>query len=311
MLKKKILPLVLTLVIILNCGFYANAANDNDIARATRVLLQSGWTQEDIDDLLTEEALLEFANTEEALSQEKYYRVKDDTEVEEISEEQCEQEIAQIDMIENIGGSVSPLSTIPVGTTTEISGGTSYVKLNLYAYNAGYNADGVREYVLSARFEWLKSPVNREKDVFGLGHSTNLDQKGNQNDVYYVFKANRTQVDSINHTTIKMSEYVTHTPTAIDVNTYGTAITQQLCGDVVNEPGVSLLYTNQKGYLQYRAVVNNAGHVSVSICEQYYHRKSLFNGSITASFKGDLTISISKASEYERITGNPYLQFEV
>lgn len=306
MLKKRILPLFLTLVIILNCGFYANAASDDDIAKATRVLLQSGWTQEDIDDLLTEEALLEFANTEAVCSQEKYYRVKDDSEVEEISEEQCEREIAQIDMIENIGGSVSPLSTIPVGTTTETSGGNSYVKLNLYAYNAGN-----REYVLSARFEWLKSPVCRSRDVFGLGYGNTLNQKGTNNDVYYVFKANCKEVDSINHTTKVVGEKVITSPTTKNVDTGGTVITQDLLVDKINEPGVSLLYTNQKGYLQYRAEVNNKYATSASIYARYYHREKKLSGSISVSIKPELGISITPSTDYNQITNNPYLSFNV
>lgn len=132
MKKKKVLLLLLSLVFILNCGCHTTTVSDNEIAEATKALLQSGWTQEEIDDLLTEDALLEFANTTEAYSQEKYYRVKDDT-AEEISEEQCEKEINQTEITEKSGKSASNSEqSVPLKTTAEKSGGNSYVKLNLY-----------------------------------------------------------------------------------------------------------------------------------------------------------------------------------
>ena len=283
-MKKRALLLLLLLAFILNCGCHTITVSDNKTADATEVLLQSGWTQADIDDLMTEDALLEFANTTEAYSQEKYYRVKNDT-AEEISEEQCEKEINQTEITEKSGKSASNSEqSVPLKTTAEKSGGNSYVKINLYIYNAGN-----REYVISARFEWLKRPIFRGTDIFTLGHSNTLDQAGTNNDVYYVFKFTSTQVDSITNTAKQVYEHVSYSPTTRNTDFGGTVITQRLFNDNVIEPGISTLYTNQRGYLQYRAVVNNKSAAYADIYAQYSHKKLSSTDDISISYKFKLT----------------------
>jgi len=97
--------IILTLCLSMMIGniSYASAAvqRTSDIERAINVLLQSGWTREEIDDLLTEEALLEYKDAQPAVAfEQKYFRVTDEGAYE-ITEDECELQLQQVAAMES------------------------------------------------------------------------------------------------------------------------------------------------------------------------------------------------------------------
>lgn len=306
-LVRKALSFTLFLGMVLSCNSYAGATDNRAaIAKATNVLLQSGWTQDEIDDLLTEEALLEYTDASPAIvSEKKYFRVGQDG-VEELTEVQCKKDLEIIEALQVEPGSrVSPASKIPVGglETDEVTTTDGYMVYYASVYSAGND-----EYILSARFEWLKSPFFTDTDVFALGFGANLTRL-DDHDVYYIYKADYKK------------GYESQTPTGtyernlaqVDVkyDSGGVIISQDLATGAWGAPGSGISYSNHRGFLQYRVKVNNAAATMASIHVFYYHQQHILSVSPSVSWPRSASLSVSPASKFKEMTPNPYVSFEV
>ncbi|MBQ9121555.1 MAG: hypothetical protein IJY12_04225 [Clostridia bacterium] len=316
MKTKKLLSWILMVVLLFSFNFssYATSLFDDsvqeDLERAANVLLQSGWTQEEIDDLLTEEVLLEYKDVQSVMvSDKKYFKVASSGDVSEVTEADCalaveqrkliayERMIASRDAGEN---SVGVMAVIPGGETVydEVLTTDGYLEYYVSAYNCGNG-----EYILSARYEWVIDPYNKKVDVFGLGHCDGLTQVGDSGGVYYVYKADVTQQDGIG--TIEYVAEIT-TPTELCIDDGGTVVSQDL---ISNTSETSAL--NHRGFIQYRAALSSTTELNVSIFAEYLHQEAIIGVSPGLSFPEGGSIGITFENKYKRMSPNPYLQFEV
>lgn len=310
-MAKKFVSLFLALAMCLTVPVFAieeDSQREADLARATNVLLQSGWTKEEIDDFLTEEALLAYKDAQPAVaSEKKYYKISEDG-MSEISEEDCLSEVEYLNELEHDPEKqISPFSKIEEGDIEKDEQTTydGYMVFYVSAHNLGN-----KEYMLSARFEWLISPFNRKEDVFGLGHSSQLEQQGSAGDVYYVYKADYT----INSGGIITEyPYETNTPNELKVDSGGTVIRQQLAGESLDFVGSGdyVSSSHHRGFLQYKVKVNNYAATAVSVQAEYYHQQTLISISPSVSWPAGGSISVATMSEFKAMTPNPYLPFDI
>ncbi|QUH30283.1 hypothetical protein [Vallitalea guaymasensis] len=272
--------------------------------QAINVLVNAGWTLEDINDLLTEDALLEFANAKIAGSSVKYFKVTDN-EVVEVSKKQAMTKVEENKKKELLNTIMrNSITTDSLGdiykddqTTTD-----GYMSYYVQAYDLGGG-----EYMLSARCEWLINPKNRKTDVFGLGHDAHLTQESSYTP-YYVYKADVTEHDMVT----KQYEYSTETPASIAKDPGGTVITQDLKADYKWEAtGYYKKYKNHRQYLQYKVTVNDSGVSDVSIYAEYLHQQSTYSISPSVSYPVGGSISVTMSSFFKRMSPNPYLSFKV
>ncbi len=293
------LLLCIGMLLSFNCPHVSAEDNSDEIARATNVLIQSGWTQEEIDDLLTEEALLEYKDAQPAVvSEKKYFKVSTDT-VEEVTEEECDVAVAEIlELKENT--EVSVAAVIPGGQTVsdEVVTTDGYMEYYVSAYNVGNG-----QYILSARYEWLTEPFYTDEDVFGLGHDTNLTQLS-EYDVYYVYKVDGRSVNGL--TIIEFTDEHT-VPDGINIDNGGTVVKQDLTTNVLG--GTS--FFNHRGFIQYRVKVNNPNVTTVAIYAEYLHQQHVFSVSPSISYPAGASIGVTSANKFKRMSPNPYLSFDV
>lgn len=292
--------IILTLCLSMMIGniSYASAAvqRTSDIERAINVLLQSGWTREEIDDLLTEEALLEYKDAQPAVAfEQKYFRVTDEGAYE-ITEDECELQLQQVAAMES--GIAPCLSGYKRDELTTTDGYLTY-------FVAANTTDKKDEYTISARFEWLKNPWNRKEDVFALGHAQELTQLDRS--VYYIYKADITTTIGITRSTYTQ-EYPT--PTSIYVRDGGTVVTIKLEGDAATtNGGPSVTASNHRGYMHYRVKLNRPSAPITSIYAEYLHQESIFSVSPSISFPAGASVSVAPSTKFKRMSPNPYLSF--
>ncbi len=304
---RKIIAIMLCLGIVLGCSICTTASTYNaDIEEATQVLLQSGWTQEEIDDMLTEEIILEYKDVQPAVvSERKFFKVTEEGTYE-ITQDVCEREVALVKELkeaEQTGG-VMHRTVIPGGTTGTDTVVTTdgYLEYYVSAYNAGGG-----EYILSARYEWLISPWNRKIDVFGLGHDSNLTQLDDYG-YSYVYKYDYKVVNgnNINELTAEVN-----TPTGISIDDGGTVVKQELKNDIVVVDGPSETYYNHRGFLQYRARVNNSNVNTVAVYAEYLHQEGAVQVSPSISYPASGSISVTYSTFFNRMSPNPYLSIDL
>lgn len=300
---KKQISFLLCIIILLssNCIYASAEDNSNEIERAKNVLLQSGWTIEEINDFLTEEALLEYKDAQPAVvSEKKYFKVSEDA-VQEVTKEECEEAVAEIK--EN--NMVSPASYIPGGgvDSDEVVTTDGYMEYYVSAYNVGENG----EYILSARYEWLISPFFTDIDVFGLGHDTNLTQLSDH-DVYYVYK-----VDGMFTTGLTTSYFTDEytVPDGINIDDGGTVVKQDLSTHAVTTTSYGTTFFNHRGFIQYRVRLNNFNVNTVAVYAEYLHQQHILSVSPSISYPAGGSIGVSSESKFKRMSPNPYLSFEV
>lgn len=310
MKKVRMIALFLTLAMMLSlCAAAAGKDVLTDRERAINVLLQSGWTMEEIDDLLTDEAILAYKDALPVeVSEKKYYRVTEEA-VYEITAEECQTQLEAIEQVENQNTEpgVAPMAVIPDDGygETEVTTTDGYLTYYVMAHNVGNG-----HYVLSARYEWLKDPRNRKIDIFGLGHSEQLTQVGNATNVYYIYKCD--VLEKIN-TNIRQYTLEDTSPNEIFVDDGGTVVKQQLMVDVVNpmEDNTNYVYaSHHRGYIQYEVEVNSDSATAFSIQAEYYHQEWLVTLSPGISYPLGGTLSLSSGTGFKRMSPNPYLSFE-
>ena len=292
---KSIFVLFFTLLMICNSIICINADSSlTDRQKAINVLLQAGWTITQIEDLLTEEALLAYADVESVVSfDEKYMKITDD-EVIELTERQCFEEITEIYSAKNNTNSRSLGGGDQIIDTVTTSCGYLEYYVSVYSYGNG-------EYMVSARFEWLIDPQNRKHDVFGLGHSYNLTQLSDF-DVYYIYKYDMVN-GNVNSGTYEVTE-----PETLHIDDGGTVIVQKLAP---NSSLGNMTYSNHRGFIQYKVGVNSTSATVVSVYAEYLHQQAVFAVNPSVSYPMGASISVSSSTKFKVMSPNPYLAFEV
>lgn len=273
------------LSVVLFCGFGVSLYAEDISARRQRAidfLLEAGWTIEEIDDFLSDEVLLEFATAKAVVSSDKkYYRVTEEDSIA-ITEEECMNAINAIQSVNNGISLCSEGEEIRDEVTTTDGYLTYYVEV--YSNGGG-------EYIIGGRFEWLIAPLNTKIDVFAVSHDYQLTQVGNYSDVYYIYKADYGITRE------------TTTPDEMYINIYnGTAVKQKLFGE--ND----IVYSNHRGYLQYKVCSNNSAAEMFAVSAEYLHQQGIFSVSPSISFDG-MSVGVSYSTFFKRMSPNPYLSF--
>lgn len=313
----KLLALSLSSLLLFSASGVVSASNiDASVNDGNSVLLQSGWTQNEIDDLLTPEEVAKYANGTLVDTTTHYVKqiastntennysssITDSTtlptpiaETEELvsmSKEDFYREIAELNEAEeNSAGFVTPQATSKNQSYTTDDG---YMKYTLETYKVGTN-----KYQLNLRFEWVKNPSQSGIDIMALAHGTQLVQSGTQNDVTFTAK----------HDAIINGKSYPEFPIASDsivVNAGGTAATFKLPTQSLN-----YLVNNIRGYLSYGAEKGNATDSAVGIYGYYKHKVRSLNVAPTVSIPGGPSLLISSESTYETEKPTPYFSFNL
>lgn len=273
------------------CGISLSVYAENISIRRQRAisfLLNAGWTSNEINDLLSDKALLEFAEAKSVVSSDqKYFRITEEDSIV-ITEEECKNAINTIENAEK-GVSVCAGGDTIIDDITTTDGYLTYY-VEVYSFGGG-------EYMISGRYEWLKAPLNTKIDVFSVSHDYQLTQLGNAADVYYVYKADYA-ITPGNYITTEIS-----TPDEMYISIHnGTAVKQKLLG------ATDIIYSNHRGYLQYRACSNNTGATMFAVSAEYLHQQGMFSVSPSLSFDG-MSVGVSYSTFFKRMSPNPYLSF--
>ena len=312
-MKKKLLSMILSVSMCLSiCGGVSAAAVDiEDMrSRAIDVLVASGWNEEEIEDLIPEDALLEYADALPAVaSQEIYVKVGVDdngeTFVEEMSPSECIAEAAEVKQQRDVAVQQQLLGVSTLADKDEVTTDDGYMVYYVQALPSASDSD---VYILSARYEWLVEPSDRDIDVFGLGHSSQLDQLGSSSDVYYRYKADVYMVTAGQR---YLAEYYeVEEPTGINVDNGGTVVKQDLY-DNTSGMGYVVKAENHRGYIQYQAEVNSTTATRVSVYAEYLRQEAFFSVSPSISYPLGASISVSDEDKFVRLSPNPYLSFNV
>ena len=280
----KMICLLLSVVFLFGMSFSVYAENLSvKRQKAISFLLNAGWTTEEIYDLLTDEAILEFAKVKAVVSSEKkFFRVTEENSIA-ITEEEC------MEAVNSIQNATNGISVCAAGDEIkdEVTTTDGYLTYYVEVYSIGGG-----EYMVGGRFEWLKTPLNTKIDVFAVSHDYQLTQLGNSSDVYYIYKADYYGVTR--ETTI---------PDEMYINIYsGTAVKQKLFGE--ND----IIYGNHRGYLQYKVQSNNTGATIFAVSAEYLHQQGLFSVSPSLSFD-NMSIGVNYSTFFKRMSPNPYLTF--
>ena len=318
---KRMLSLALASVVAvsaLSIGASADQELAYKYAAAESVLRSSGMTEEQINDIPFEE-LLTFAEVKPSIAiSETYYKISVDENTEELSasvmsREDClaaaaEANAKQYELFQNrlTDVSLSSVSSVPdTGLEDPVTTSDGYLWYSVRVFP--FDEDG--KYKLIAQYQWLSDPVDRDTDVFGLGHGHNVDQLGNYQDVYYYYKYDEYFVTA-GHSWLAESDITTNTPTSIKVDNGGTVITQKLQADSGGMQYVNSA-ENHRGYISYDVELNTSAATRVSIYAEYLHQEAIIAVEPSVSYPTDGSITVTKEDKFVRMSPNPYLSFAV
>jgi|GEM_PF-3901244 len=149
--------LALAMVIFLSIGSFATADEITDKQKATDFLISTGWTQSDIDDLLTDESLLVYTDAISSVVSEKSYFRVNGTGATKISKKEIDAGVkvakeVQAQNIEKMQVEAAAAKT-PDTTSTE-------EKVSLSSINPVATTDGYMEYYVQS------SDLGNHKFVF-------------------------------------------------------------------------------------------------------------------------------------------------
>ncbi|MEK4370011.1 hypothetical protein MKY92_07710 [Paenibacillus sp. FSL R5-0623] len=313
----KLLALSLSSLLLFSASGVVSASDINaSVDVGNSVLLQSGWTQSEIDDLLTPEEVAKYANGTLVDTTTHYVKqivssntennysmsITDSTnlptliaetgELVSMSKEDFYREIAESNEAEEDSeNSVTPQATSKNQSYTTSDG---YMKYTMETYKVGTN-----KYQLNLRFEWVKNPSQRGIDIMALAHGPQLVQSGTQSNVTFTAK----------HDAIINGKSYPEVPIARDsivVDSGGTAVTFKL-------PTTSLNYlvNNIRGYMSYGAQKGNTNDIAVGIHGYYKHKVSSLNVAPSITIPGGPSLRISSESTYETEKPTPYFSFDL
>lgn len=312
MAMKKMISLALATCLALSLSVSVGAVEDEKIstdeARAIEVLLKSGWTEEEIKEYIPKEGLLQYADALPAVAtDERFVKVSEDADgsvvVTELPEEAFKAEVrneASKRLAEELQNSNAGLCNDTKDTVT--TSGDYY----LTYYVQALPSSKAKEYVLSARYQWLIAPDDRKIDVFGLGHDGNLTQT--MDPVTYVYKTNVYMIASGNKTLIE--EYQDDSQAGLKKDTGGTAVKQQLYKNSTGF-GYNIKAEGHKGYIQYKVKVNSSTAKVAAVYAEYLHQTATISVTPNISYPIGGSISVSSENKFERLTPNPYLMIKL
>ncbi len=349
-MTKKLISVFVAVILLLGMqtAVFADSTETQDGAETTReevmqerpeitrreatisMLLDAGWTLEEIDDWYTEEALLELDENALAVSNNavytKYYESaeEDESEAVELSRQVFEYELNQVQCAEEDHDNTS-LSTLssngvlelqPVYDWNDMDGETRNDRL--YMGQSGYsgasiwNSDsscylkqnmglvwmGNDTYQVQYRFEWKKEPYYRLHDYFAVAPATDLIVHSNPRESF-VLRYNLLGKECTNTlTSMNSSEgsiWCTMSPVSM-----GQGRQVKISWPCVSNLGTATTFaTTLRGYLRYYLKINNKYTYEEFIAyAQYYHGKMLASSSasIGVSASGpSISFSISSA----------------
>lgn len=276
--------------------------------RATAFLLSNGWTKYDIDDLLTDEALLVYADAISLVSSEHMYYKVTETEAIRVTESQFNDGVAEGKQIE-----AQNLKTLKKAASTEATLAVNTVSPTIRTSNGWLECYvqsvdiGGGKYAIGYHYEWLIQPPHTKIDVFGLGHSTTLTKTNDP--VYYIYKAKFAAYD-VNFQYLGTFSQETQTPTLKNIDSGGIAFGQDLYDDDMGMFG-GVDYFDHKGYIQCNAVSNNTSNTQASISGEYKHQSSVFSITPSISYPLGIGLTVSSSSSFTTLSPNPYLAFSI
>lgn len=298
---KQIVAFFVIMVMLANHAIHVNAAEivyNIEMRKAVDSFIRAGWTEEEIEYFLTDEIVFTHKDVKDTVSSDKkYFRIADDG-VYELTKEECELQLEQIAEMETMGGDlVQPMTIVPEGeeVRTTISTTDGYMEYYVEAYNCGNG-----KFIIGARYEWLKSPINRKKDVFALGHDDNV-MRDDGFAIYSVYKADYGIVSGSNYYT---DTHVSETPSLIREDDGGVAVVY----DLMNDDGTGAVSAyNHRGYIQYKVDLDK-DEDSFAIFAEYLHQETLLEiSSISISFPAGGSVSVSPENKFKRMSPNPYM----
>lgn len=256
--------------------------------KAITVLLNSGWTEDEIEYFLTDDIILSYKDVKNLVSSDKsFYKVTDDGMMQ-ITENECTEALISMSATNlPIGGEI----TDPIETSD------GYLSMCLRVYNMG---SGI--YRATMEYEWLKDPANTKTDVIALYCSDELVFAG-RDTVSYLYRAERVLSDNSVIENIVITQ-----PETIESNTYGVVVHQTLASSQTGL--ISTGTTNHRGYLQAEFEVDNSSALVGAIAGEYIHQQYLWTVTPQITF-GDFDISATPSLAFKEMSPNPYLTFNI
>lgn len=318
---KKFISLLLTISLTLIVNLTSSHAMDlNTHQRAVNNLLNSGWTTEDIKDLLTEEALLTYADVLDISSTEKYYKITEtfpsnklgfyslsssdiiNTKVTEMNKSDFYSEVElHKTMKRNLMRSFT--------NSKEVTTYDGYMKMRV-----SKSKINTKNYQISFKAEWLIPPKNTKIDIIGLGHDGTL-CKNSDYDTYFSYNAKFDYYDVYGIPSEKNQKFVSYEPEGLNNDTYGTVIKYNLlndrrCAGTGDNLRYSMRVKSHKIYMHYRVIVNNTDTTDVSIQGNYFHQQKTISVSPSISYTS-VGLSFSNKSYFKEMTPNPLLTWNI
>ena len=163
-ISKRIISFALS-VFMLICVSINLSAFESEYQRGLAVLHSAGWSDEDISDLLTYDVVCGYAGLKLVNTNQTYYRVTEDSS-EPITKEECLADLTASDSALYIPSGNPMISPLAHGDTwkNEVTTTDGYLTYFVQVYDAG---SGI--YVISGRYEWIKTPFTTLTDSFAVG----------------------------------------------------------------------------------------------------------------------------------------------
>lgn len=319
---KKLISLVITFAILMSMScsvaFADNSATEEMLA--TNVLLESGFTLEEIQNFVPENELASYAEVGPAISStEVFLKISVDDEtgtvtVTEMTEKACLEGAAIVQNLRenmSINGNTSKPTSLDsdIGGHDDINTSNGFMRMivSAYPYLPYPDGDGDRRLKIAGQFIWLTTPNERFVNVVAVGHSSNLTQIGDSNDYTFEYSA-----DIIS--TINGSKVDTYTANKSDVITRnadggGTAVSFRLLADGYIGDTVS---SNHRIYLTYDVETSATTDSTASVFADYYYQSLGVSLSPSLSFPNvGASLSITPSFCYTRLSPNAYIGFDV
>lgn len=282
------------------------------------MLLNAGWTMEDIKEWYTEDALLELDENVLGISETVRYTANhEDAESGEVQSKELtrqefdyhvnrvkcaeEPDTTELNIISSNGilelqpiyGWQDAENKYPSGSGLHYdyqSGGYSgssvwhndsscYLKQNM-----GLLWVGNARYTVQYRFEWMTTPLYRLNDYFAVGLATDMIVHNNPNASFvYKYTLVGDAVETLT-TSSPNGTFSSMTPLS-----FGQGRKIKVTWPYVNAMGSGHLYgTNVRGFLSFDALVNNKNTYDIFIAyAQFYHQKIAWDPSISIGFDAD------------------------
>lgn len=305
----------MTLTLMTGTCFSVNASDitSDQIVRteweARQLLREMGYDEEEIA-LMPECEIADYQTAVEVSSQDKYYRVEDNTEsgaseatvmsisetnneyVVKLTKEEFEKEVAKANLDEN---HISPLSS----DETLSSSGYLKAKITLSVLSNG-------NCKVAYTGTWVKNPANTKIDVAGA--VTNSGVLIGSSPVYYYSCTRKTYADGVLTKTETLKEDTLGTKMSLYRSSAGCALTRNLKDDTVQYTPTKngKEFSNHKIYLSYK--VTYGGKKQIAAEGHYFHQKGTVSVSPSVSVGESIGagISVTASNKMQYVSPNPY-----